>query len=73
MKLVGAMHAATVMAARKAATVVHKVVRKQRAKQSNATKSLRRKCAKKESLVSRGELSLKQLATCWHTYCYYLL
>ena len=44
MKLVGAMHAATVMAARKAATVVHKVVRnaQSKAKQSNATTSLRR-------------------------------
>ena len=39
MKLVGAMHAATVMAARKAATVVHKVVRnaQSKAKQSKAT------------------------------------
>ena len=32
MKLVGAMHAATVMAARKAATVVHKVVRNAQSK-----------------------------------------
>ena len=32
MKLVGAMHAATVMAARNAATVVHKVVRNAKSK-----------------------------------------
>ena len=71
MKLVGAMHAATVMAARKATTVVHKVVRnaQSKAKQRYYVSSPKRKCARKESSVSRGELSSKQLVACWHTYC----
>ena len=46
----------------------------QRAKQSKAKQryyvsSPKRKCARKESSVSRGELSSKQLVACWHTYC----
>ena len=50
----------------------------QRAKQSKAKQryyvsSPKRKCARKESSVSRGELSSKQLVACWHTYCQLLL